>query len=620
MKRNVVLLLLFLVLCWAVSIGLRSYLQSQDRLVELAKENNQDRAVALFDSFIMSRSWNDKVGGVYIRQQENVKSNPYLKNSHLTTVEGELLVRVNAAWMIRQMMELGAHKPGYHYRITGLNPLNPENRPDSFESEALHFFEQHHEDSYFFRFSKDLANLDFMGALRVTPKCLLCHSQQGYQLGDNLGGIRITLPTPLLHAQARQINQQSEMTIISVIAITVLLFLVISGLVVMISNRQLAIQSLNDSLNTKVAERTSNLEQVQKQLSDELQFQQMRAELYNLLIGTEYSVDKLRARILSNAKQLTASPWALAGEISSSDAELHCHFEVDADLAGNQSILKPTANGDYPRLWGHNVNTKQSFRCNRPVTHWLDGESKHEDLPLNRVMSIPVIFNDVLLGQLAVANKKTDYDGHDQQLLERLANFYALSIHFLRTEAALRLTRKKEQQYLQEVQRLSITDPLTSLYNRRHFREMFTRRLNLAKRLKLFFGLLILDIDFFKHYNDRYGHLAGDHALVDTARTISEQMRRSTEQAFRVGGEEFCCLVLGENREDIIHIAESIRLAIRERKIEHLDNTPHRILTVSIGLKIVSEYDHANYDNIYKEADDALYNAKRQGRDQVYVV
>ena len=89
---------------------------------------------------------------------------------------------------------------------------------------------------------------------------------------------------------------------------------------------------------------------------------------------------------------------------------------------------------------------------------------------------------------------------------------------------------------------------------------------------------------------------------------------------FRVGGEEFCCLVLAENREDIVHLAESIRLAIKNKSIEHLDNHPHRVLTLSIGLKIVSDYENASYDKIYKEADDALYEAKGQGRDQVCAV
>jgi len=107
--------------------------------------------------------------------------------------------------------------------------------------------------------------------------------------------------------------------------------------------------------------------------------------------------------------------------------------------------------------------------------------------------------------------------------------------------------------------------------------------------------------------------------LISTAQMISQQMRRSTEQAFRVGGEEFSCLILSEKRKDIVHLAESIRLAVKESKIEHLANPPSQILTVSVGLEIVSGHQDMTFDTIYKAADDALYQAKDQGRDQVCI-
>ncbi|WP_305909942.1 diguanylate cyclase [Methylomarinum sp. Ch1-1] len=619
MKKNLLLLFLLLLFGGAVFAGLGGYLHSQQKLIELSKQNNRDKAVALFDNLIMTRGWNNKLDGVYMRQQDGVEANPHLKNGQITTDQGDKLVKVIPAWMSRERMrELGAGKPGYRYNITSLMPLSPENKPDAFEIEALQFFREHKNQPYYFRFAKNLKSLDFMGALQVTEECLQCHGQQGYRIGDNHGGIRITVPTDLLHAQIQQIERQTRITIISVTAIAVLIYAALYGLINALCKRQRAIQQLNESLNVKVAERTRSLEQTQKKLSDELQFQQMRAELYNLLIGSDYSVDKLKSRILSNAKQLTASPWALAGEVDPDNADLRCLFEIDSALIDNL-VLAPDEDGSYAALWGHPLHTGEPFKVNRPVSEWLAGDRINERLKLQRVLSVPVMFNDALVGQLAVANKQSDYDEHDQQLLERLAKFYALSMHFLRTEADLKLTREKEKRYLREVKRLSITDPLTSLYNRRHFRELFNKRLNLAKRLKLFFGLLILDIDFFKPYNDRYGHLAGDQALVTTAKVISRQMRRSTEQAFRVGGEEFCCLVLAETSEDIVTLAESIRRAVKDEQIEHRDNPPQKVLTISVGLNIVSDYEDASYDKIYKAADDALYEAKSQGRDQVCV-
>ena len=167
------------------------------------------------------------------------------------------------------------------------------------------------------------------------------------------------------------------------------------------------------------------------------------------------------------------------------------------------------------------------------------------------------------------------------------------------------------------IREISITDGLTNVFNRRHFSESFPKIINRAKRHNDLFCFLILDIDFFKQYNDTYGHLKGDEALVRVATTIKNQLRRTDDQCFRLGGEEFG-VIIDANREDqALAFAKTILHKIEGLKIEHKKNSASPYITVSIGLICRSIRYTDSDDQIYKEADELLYKAKKNGRNRV---
>lgn len=165
------------------------------------------------------------------------------------------------------------------------------------------------------------------------------------------------------------------------------------------------------------------------------------------------------------------------------------------------------------------------------------------------------------------------------------------------------------------VRDLSITDALTGLYNRRHFDTVSAHQLELAKRKHLSVGLAILDIDFFKKYNDHYGHQQGDVALKAVALAVRQALRRGSDLIFRVGGEEFAMLLALHDGDNIEALMHKVNQTVRDMRMPHIGN-PSGYVTVSIGATVV-DHDHwVDVDSAYKCADEALYKAKTTGRDR----
>jgi len=168
---------------------------------------------------------------------------------------------------------------------------------------------------------------------------------------------------------------------------------------------------------------------------------------------------------------------------------------------------------------------------------------------------------------------------------------------------------------------MSITDTLTQLYNRRHFQSTFESELNRAKRDKKFFVFLMLDIDFFKKYNDSYGHLAGDDVLRKIAQSMRDTFQRAGDFSFRLGGEEFGIIYSATEDKYALEMANKLRTNIQELKIPHKGNKASKFISASIGI-IVLPFDNKNnfeMDSLIEKADDALYNAKGNGRNRVEI-
>ena len=175
---------------------------------------------------------------------------------------------------------------------------------------------------------------------------------------------------------------------------------------------------------------------------------------------------------------------------------------------------------------------------------------------------------------------------------------------------------RQEIKAFNKLERVSTTDPLTGIYNRRLLDELFAREMQRARRdgRGLAFGLM--DLDFFKQYNDIYGHQKGDVALQAVAKALKGCMQRGSDYYFRYGGEEFCFFFNAQNQSEVETTVEKIRLAIEKLGLEHIKNRPSGVVTVSIGVVLISEVDAEDLDFMIKAADKQLYIAKDNGRNR----
>jgi diguanylate cyclase (GGDEF)-like protein/PAS domain S-box-containing protein len=161
-------------------------------------------------------------------------------------------------------------------------------------------------------------------------------------------------------------------------------------------------------------------------------------------------------------------------------------------------------------------------------------------------------------------------------------------------------------------QELSITDTLTGLHNRRYFYDVIEKEIGIAKRNKTFLTFAIIDVDYFKKYNDRYGHPAGDSALIKVAQVLKQSLRRPNDYAFRLGGEEFGIIVSDLNAEQTSEFLEIVRKRVEELEIEHCESDVCEYLTLSIGAHVNLEGNVFDSNQLYVKADKALYEAKAQ--------
>ncbi|MDQ0192847.1 diguanylate cyclase [Paenibacillus wynnii] len=180
----------------------------------------------------------------------------------------------------------------------------------------------------------------------------------------------------------------------------------------------------------------------------------------------------------------------------------------------------------------------------------------------------------------------------------------------------LELNNDELNKYIQLIEKISITDELTGLYNRRYFNKIFQEEVDKAARSKDYLTYIMLDIDYFKKYNDTYGHYEGDNILRKLGENIKEFAGRAKGYVFRLGGEEFGIIVTGFTPQQSGQFAEGIRRSIEDLRLEHAMSSKYGIITVSIGVAVVRLEDLREED-IYKLGDDALYQSKASGRNCV---
>ncbi|MEW5944210.1 MAG: diguanylate cyclase [Pseudomonadota bacterium] len=332
------------------------------------------------------------------------------------------------------------------------------------------------------------------------------------------------------------------------------------------------------------------------QMADAIQDQQERVEKYNSLakvLITTLNPRELLKNALDKVLELTRSEL---GAIYLFDASGE-YLEPFVTYGVDAQSLPPLKNGD--GIPGHAAMERRTMvleyipensyiRINTGLAYALPRE----------VAAFPLIYKEKVLGVMLLGTFDR-YRADELPLVEYLTNQIAITLDNA-------LTHEK-------VERLSITDGLTGLFNRRHLSERMEQEFSKAVRYGLNLSLLVLDVDHFKKINDVFGHQVGDNALIAVAQTLRRSVRES-DVAGRYGGEEFVVLLPHAGPDQARAVAEKIRLAVAGVRVEGIGD---KGLTISIGVASYPAIKARNLHELVRGADAALYQAKEEGRDRV---
>jgi diguanylate cyclase (GGDEF)-like protein len=210
------------------------------------------------------------------------------------------------------------------------------------------------------------------------------------------------------------------------------------------------------------------------------------------------------------------------------------------------------------------------------------------------------------------------YSGIALHLLRKSNKAYEKSIH-LNFEHKQEIEKRKQIE--KELQYLSRKDSLTGLFNRRYFDEMLTVEIGRAKRNNLQLCLVMFDIDYFKEYNDKYGHVSGDNCLIKIAQIADSLVSRQGDIIARYGGEEFAIILPNIELKGAVLFANALQELIQSENIAHADTKLANLkcVTVSLGVTKLMLDKQTSTSELIENADTALYEAKNRGRNRVYV-
>ena len=176
---------------------------------------------------------------------------------------------------------------------------------------------------------------------------------------------------------------------------------------------------------------------------------------------------------------------------------------------------------------------------------------------------------------------------------------------------------KHVSQHTEKLSIYSYEDALTGIGNRRYFQEQLEFNQRVAKRKEMPLSAIVFDLDYFKQYNDTYGHDGGDKVLKQFSKILSKTFTRETDVIARTGGEEFIVVLLDSNQALALQLAQRALTALDNQNIPHSGSAISDRVTVSAGVATLAINETSSAETLITQADDALYRAKHQGRNQV---
>ena len=612
-----------------------------------------------FEKDVVYRRWAAEHGGVYVPVTDKTPPNPYLSHipeRDIETPSKRPLTLVNPAYMTRQVNELGKKQYGARGHITSLNPLRPENAPDQWETESLNQFRKGVKEV------TAVVNLDGVPYMRLmrpffTEKgCLKCHAHQGYRVGDIRGGISVSSPMgPFLTVMH---SRQVDLAVVHIL----LWLLGLGGIglmtrrLVTAARRRLEVQEeiratlygIGDGViatdawarvvrMNPVAEQLtgwSEVEALGRPLTEVFRIlnEETRAEVASPVdrVLREGMIVGLANHTLLIARDGTERPIAdSCAPIRNEEGKITGVVLIFRDQTAERAVQKALQDSEekYRVIFENAVEgiyqtspEGKFIRANPALARMLGYDSPEElikeitDLskqgyvnPEDRVRFQEIIEEQGVIQGFETQNYRKDGSQIWVSINARTVKDATGKVLYYEGTIEDITERKKMEERLQK---MSILDDLTGLYNRRGFLTLAQQQLKVAERSRQEMFLFFADLDNMKWINDNLGHQEGDNALLEIAAILKETFRES-DIIGRMGGDEFAVLALDTADLNPDTLTSRLRNCLED--FNRKGTRPFR-LSLSIGMARYHPDHPLLIEKLIAESDCLMYEQKRKIR------
>ena len=380
------------------------------------------------------------------------------------------------------------------------------------------------------------------------------------------------------------------------------------------------LQLANSELRMLAEEMTRAREQAERRADELAALNRVALSLTNVSDLRESL--RMVARELTEVFQTRGSTITLIHE-SGHDAEVVAEYFHDPTLPSVLGLKVPL---DTP-AWARLNAERRAIVIDRPGEDSILGSVRDvmRARQVAQLLVAPLLSRDGLIGNLSVSHEPgRTFSADEVMLAQTLAGPVAQAVENARLYKAAQKARedaeamsRRLESVNQELARLSLTDALTGVANRRHFHAVIDSEWRRAQRSSESLAVLMIDVDLFKAYNDHYGHQMGDICLARTAAALQSGLTRAGDFLARYGGEEFVVILAGFDKDAARAQAERLCQRVRALGIPHEASTVATTVTASIGCAATIPSAASTPETLVDTADRALYEAKRSGRDRV---
>jgi len=564
-----------LVIVWSTlyvtGLGWEVFLENRNT-VEIARM----QARIAFEKDTMYRRWVAMHGGVYVPVTEDTQPNPFLSGVHerdVTTASNRRLTLINPDYMIRQINKFIAKDNGIEARTTSRHPTRKENVPDTWEENALEQFDKGETEISSILTVSGKEHMRLIRPLIAGKNCTQCHTGEEYLPGNISGGLSVAVPMEELRSiEVIKIIHYALLYTVTWTVGLIVIFLAGKKLLKNDEERKLTEERMAIQ-HTELQTTTLNLQalyKVSSALSQTIDMESMLA----VLLETITTLDLFDVQHKGGIFLVEGDRMELVSHLGHDKEFLdkHKNMKVGTCLCGLAA-----ANGKIIVSENCNMDSRHTITLSGMTPHG------HIIVPLKALSKVVGILYLYLPPDIKIDQNKID-------LLLSIGNQAGTAI--------------ENSRLFKETRELSLHDHLTALANRRFMDIVMKRCEARAKRTEGTFAVIMLDIDDFKEYNDNYGHARGDKILVGVAKVLLCETREM-DLAVRYGGEEFLVLLPETDMATAAEIAERIRASV------------HAETGVTVSLGISSYTLDMEREQLIKNADTALYQAKQKGKNRV---